>query len=156
MGAIPTLPDFLDGLRTALVARAGLAGVNVFTAPVDEVSMGKECIILAYEAESVEVEQPIMGRHENFEGMDVGGFIWVNKPGAGETVIAAARDRAFAILEQVIDLLDSYTTTAATQTAIIVDQADVTGYTLEQVAQDSERHCFLRFQIRARARFTPA
>lgn len=156
MGAISTLPDFLDALRTALAARAGLSGVNLFTAPVDEKSLGKECIVFCTEAQSGDITQPLMGGLEHFEEYDVQGFIWVTKPGAGETVIGTTRDRAFALLEEVHDYLASLTSTAATQAAITVDRADLSGWTLEQFAEPGERHATLKFTISARGRFSPA
>ena len=156
MASVSTCGDFLDALRAALVARAGLSGVAVYTGPVSAEALGAECIVLATEAESGDVEQPLMGGLEHFEEYSVGGFIWVNKPGAGETVIASARDRAFDILEEVHDYLASLTSTAATVSALGVDRADLRGWTLEQFAEPGERHCMLKFSIDVRGRFTPA
>ncbi len=156
MGAITTAPDFLDAIRTALVARAGLAGVTVFTGPMPMEEVGTKCIVLATEATTADLDQPLMGRAEVFEEYDIGGFIWAKVDGAGETAIGLARDAAFDIFEEVADYLASLTTTAATQTAIKVDDASVTGWTMEQFAEPGERHCYVRFTIRCKARFTPA
>ncbi len=156
MGAVTTLPGALDALRTALAALDGLAGVNVYTAPVEAEALGKECVVLCTEATTSEYEYPTAGMLQAFERYDVDGFIWTSKPGGGETAIKAARDRAYAILEAVHDYLASLTTTAATISALTVDDARITSATLEQFAADGARQVFLKFRIVLRARFTPA
>jgi hypothetical protein len=163
MGAITTVCDFLDAIRTALDARAGLNGVTVWTGPVSETDLGTKCIVLAAEAESADLDQPLMGRAEVFEEYDVHGFIWATSTspaatsGGTETAIGLARDAAFDIFEEVADYLASLTTTAATQSAISVDDANITGWEMEQAAgDDGVRHCIVKFTIHARARFTPA
>ena len=156
MASVSTCGDFLDALRAALVARAGLSGVAVYTGPVSAEALGAECIVLATEAESGDVGQPLMGGLEHFENYPVDGEIWVTYPGAGETSIAGARDLAFDILEEVYDYMAGLTSTAATIAAVTVDKVDLSGWTLAQWPEQGERHCRLKFSIEARGRFTPA
>jgi hypothetical protein len=157
MGAVSTCPAFLDALRAALVLRAGLSGVNIFTAGVDQQSAGTEHILLGLEAIETDGEYETMPMAEVSEEYDVDGFSWVQKPGAGETVIKAARDRAFALLEEVSDYLTSVnTSTAATVAALGVDDARLTGWKLEQFPMDGTRDARLTFTIHVQARFLPA
>lgn len=156
MGAVTTLPAFLTALQTNLAALGGLSGVNVYTAPVDEVSMGQRSIVFCPESVTVSYEYQTMPRTEVYEEYEVPGFVWVSVPGAGETQIAAARTAAFAILEAVHDYVAGLVGKAATQTALGVDHVKVAGYELEQVAGDGERHALLTFTVSADAYFTPA
>lgn len=156
MGAVSTCPAFLDALCDALVAREGLVGVNVYTAPVDHLALGQECIVFAVEAQTADYEFPTVPMRETFEEYQIEGRTWVLKHGAGEDAIRAARDRAFEILEQVHDYLDSLTSTPATQTALGVDDARIVGWNMEQFPGDGYRDCRLAFNIRVRARFTPS
>lgn len=157
MGAVATLPAFCDAIVAALKLRAGLSGVAVYSGPVDDLSAGKEAIVFGVEMISAENEFPTMPQVECWEEFDVTGWTWVSKPGAGETVIKAARDRAFAILEELVDYLASVnTTTAATQSAIGVDDARVTAWRLTQFFGDGTRDCKLEYTVHAKARYTPA
>lgn len=157
MGAVTTVGSFLDALRTVLAARSGLSGVNIFTGGVDDVSAGPEAIVFAVtKVESGEYERKTAAYHEVWEEYPVTGRVWITKPGAGETVIKAARDRALALLEQVTDALDAYETTAACQSALGVDDAQVTGWSLEQFIGDGYRDCRIEFTVSVKARFTPA
>ena len=156
MGAVTTVPAFLSALRTKLAALGGLSGVAIFTGPVDEVSMGKKSIILAYEPVEATYEYQTMGRVEAYEEYTVPGFVWVSVPGAGETQIAAARTSAYAILEAVHDYVATLTDKATTQAAVGVDHVLVTGHSIEQFAADGERHLFLKFTVAVDAYFTPA
>lgn len=157
MGAVTTLPAFLDALRTNLTALAGLSGVSVFTGPVDHLSIGEEAIVFAVETTTANFTYRTLPHVEVFEEYDVEGRVWVVKPGGGETVIKTARDRAAAILEQVVDELAAHNSpTSATQAAFGVDDARVVSWTLEQLAIDGGRDCRLTFLIRVTAKFTPA
>jgi hypothetical protein len=153
MGAVSTVPAFLTALRTALGTATGVA---VYSAPVDAALMGEASVILATENVVAEYEYETMPRTQVHEAYAVDGFIWISKPGAGETAIAAARDRAYAILEAVHDYVAGLVGKTETQAALGVDHVKVTGHSLEQFASDAERHVFLRFTIEADAYFDPA
>ena len=156
MGAVSTLPGFLDALRTKLIALDGLSGVNVFTGPVDDLSAGEEAIVFAVDAPEADYDLPTMTQVETLEEYEVEGRTWVVKPGAGETVIKAARDRCFALLEQVHDYIASLTSTAAFVSALTVDKVAVTGWRMEQYPGDGYRDCRLSFTLHVKAHFTPA
>jgi hypothetical protein len=148
---------FLDNLITVLDAiTPGLDGVALYSAAVDDLSAGTEAIVFAVEAQSTEYEYPTIPAVQAWETYNVEGRIWIVKPGAGETVIKAARDRALALLEQVHDKLASYATTAACLAALGVDDARITSWALEQYSGDGYRDCRIAFTIAVRARFTPA
>ena len=153
MGAVSTVPAFLDALVTALGTATGLA---VFSAPVDEVSMGTASVVLCPETVTVEYDYQTMPRTQVYEVYAVQGFVWVSEPGAGETVIKAARDAAYDILEDVHDYIAGLVGKTETQAALGVDHVKVTGHSLEQFASDDGRHVFLRFTIEADAYFDPA
>jgi hypothetical protein len=157
MGSVTTVGTFLDTLRTQLTARGGLAGVAVFTGPVDNLSIGKEAVVFSVEETSTRYEYRTVPMAEVTEEYNVEGRIWIVKAGAGETVIKAARDRALAILEQVADELAAHNaTTAATVAALGVDDARIDGWSLSQLVIDGGRDCRISFNVRVRAKFTPS
>lgn len=156
MGTTTTVPEFLEALSGRLSALPALSGVNVFTAPVDEVSMGRESIVFGYEAIEAQYDYQTMPRVQAHEVYSVRGFIWIVGPGAGEPAIAAARTRAYDILEAVHDYVAGLVGKSETQAALGVDHVKVTGHTLEQSIGDGQRHVFLRFTIEADAYFDPA
>ena len=157
MGAVATLPAFLDAMVAALKLRAGLSGVNVYSGPVDDLSAGQEAIVFGVEMVSAENEYPQMPMLEAWEQFDVTGWTWVSKPGAGEAAIKTARDRAFAILEELVDYLATVnTTTAATVSALGVDDARVTGWKLTQFFGDGTRDAKVEYTVHVKAHYTPA
>ena len=157
MGAVTTLPVFLDNLRTSLTALAGMAGVQVFTGPVDHLSIGAEAVVFCVDRTEASFSYRTLPHVEVFEEYAVEGRIWVVKPGGGEDVIKEARDRAAALLELVVDELGAHNSpTSATQAAFGVDDARLTGWSMEQFAIDGGRDCRLTFTVAVTARFTPA
>lgn len=156
MGAVTTLPAFLDALRAALVARTAMANVNVFSGDVDPEAAGAEFVILAAEDASPEFNRITAPKRQTFEEYDVPCFLWIAKPGAGESAIKAARDRAFVLLEDVTDYLDGLTGSATMAAALGVRTAKVSGYRMVQSTGESLRHCQLHFTIHVTAEFTPA
>lgn len=154
------LPGFLDALTAALAARPGLAGVAVFSAPVDPDLLGKEAIELA---ESVDVNQTsaAMSSRDISETFTVKGSILVASPMVKQasvmatinTAAKAARDRALAIYAEVCDeLADDITVDGS------VLGADVGGYVLEQGFSPEDqmgRVARIEFSIDAEAHSTP-
>lgn len=156
MASVTSVGTFLDKFRDALASRAGLSGVNIYTAPVDYVSLGPESILFAFEAASSDYEYYFPPRQVD-ETYQVKGGIWIVKTGAGESVIKEARDRALALLEEVQDQLAvSSATTALSLAALGVDDARITSWTIEQYAIDGGRDCRVSFTVECRAKFTPA
>ncbi|HVB38576.1 MAG TPA: hypothetical protein VND92_08555 [Vicinamibacterales bacterium] len=95
----------LDELRVQLIARPGLSGVGVFTGWVGE-DGGDESI--QFQTVHVTATWAGMGRRSITEDYDLEGFVWVvRKPGAGETVIKAARDRAEAIWNELLEQIQT-------------------------------------------------
>jgi hypothetical protein len=156
VGTVATLPDFLDKLRAALILRSGLAGVNIFTAGIDDESAGAEAIVFAAEEVAAAGNYHTLPKAECFEEYPVEGWTWVQKPGAGEDAIKAARDRAFALLADVHSYLKSLGGTASTQSAVGVDEAQLVGWKLEQFITPNTRDAKLTFTIAVRAHFTPS
>ena len=64
--------------------------------------MGAASVVLCPETVTAEYDYQTMPRTQVYEVYTVQGFVWISKPGAGETVIKAARDAAYDILEDVI------------------------------------------------------
>ena len=157
MATATTLGDFLDKLRTNLTVLPAMAGVAVYTGPVDHLSIGAEAVVFAVEAESNEYSYRTLPAVEVFEQYEVTGRIWIVKAGGGEDIIKAARDRALALLGVVgVELAAHNSPTTATQAAFGVDDARISGWTLEQFVIDGGRDCRISFTIRAKATFNPA
>lgn len=163
MGDVTTAPTFLDNLRERLLLRPGLAGVNCFTAEVFDKEAGREAIVFGVEPVPGEFSYRTMPKKQVTESYVVEGRTWVVKPGSGETVIKAARDRAFAIFGEVVTELVDCNTASGTQTGtehcqatLGVDDASITTFKLNQFVQDGARDCRVLFTIAVTAKFTPA
>ena len=154
------LPTFIDALVAALQARAGLAGVSVYSCPVSPEDLGKEAIELAAETDVVQTAAA-MGSTDIEESFDVKGSIVCFTPmpagastaatinGAAKTV----RDRACAILGEVESELSTNDTVTAT-----VRDAHTTSIKVNQgMAPEGQlgRWCAIEFTISAEAHTTP-
>lgn len=158
--AATALPAFLDALAALLTLRAGLAGVRVFTCPVDVADLGEEAIELAHET-SVEHELAELGSHDVEESFDVKGSIvcyhaMTTSTDAVATINAAAktvRDRACAILEEVTDALAADDTVSGS-----VRDAQVSAVTVRQgMAPETQlgRLCQIELTISVQAHVVP-
>ena len=154
------LPAFLDALQWALVGRSGLAGVRVFTCPVDVLDLGEEAIEFA-EATSIEQTTAAMGSTDISEIITVNGSIicYAEMPTGADVVSTindaakTVRDRACAILEEVTDQLASDRTVSDS-----VLGAEITSVNLKQgMAPEGQlgRVCHIEFTIKAEAHTTP-
>ena len=107
VGTQTCLDTFLTAVRTGLVARAGLAGVNVYTGPiVDEKELGNEYIMLGWGSSNSPVSAQyyyVIGTPEYMvsESLDVPCELLGVETGVGETGIISARQRGLAILNEV-------------------------------------------------------
>lgn len=107
-----TLPAFLDALVAALQLRVGLAGVNIYSCPVDPADLGKEGLEFAEDV-SIEQARASMGSRDMEESYTVNGSLLVAAPIAAKGAKVAsinaaakvARDRAMAILSEITDEL---------------------------------------------------
>jgi hypothetical protein len=158
--AASTFPLFMDALAAQLILRAGLSGVAVFTAPVAPENAGEEAIVLAPET-SIEQTVAAMSSTDIEEVYDVKGLILVYHAQApGATLVGtinagakAARDRAFAIFEEVVDQL----TTDATVSGTVRDARTTTVTVQQGLAPEGQlgRVCQIEFVIQAEAHTTP-
>jgi hypothetical protein len=149
MATASSLGAFLDALRDALCERDGLSGVRVFTGPVGEKDIGPENIVLAVEETGVDQDYPTVPQRESFETYEVEGRIWIVKPGSGESVIKAARDRALEILTQVqSECIGNDTMDGTVRDVLLVS------YTMSQFALDAARDCRIAFILRVQAHYT--
>lgn len=151
---------FIDALVAALQARAGLAGVRVFSAPADPSDVGEEAIILAPETSVIQSPAAMSSTHIT-EEFTVKGLILcyaAQAPGADpvSTVNAAAkvaRDRAIAILEEVTDELAGDMTVSGSVLAASISELDIKqGPGAEE---QLGRVCSVEFSIAAEAHTTP-
>lgn len=149
MATASSLGAFLDAVRAALLARPGLAGVRIFTAPVGEQDIGAENIVFAVEKTRVDQDYPTVPQRESFETYNVEGRIWIVTPGGGEAAIKAARDRALAILTQVqSECIANDTMTGSVRDVLLIS------YELEQFALDGARDCRIAFILKVQAHFS--
>lgn len=93
-----TVPAFLDALKTALDARAGLDGVEVATAPQGSGTRNES--IQVHDVTQGE-EWALLGARTADETYAVALTVWVVKPGAGEALAKTARDRAYTLMAEV-------------------------------------------------------
>lgn len=122
-----TVSPFLSGLCDALKLRSGLAGVAIFSGPVSDETGGNEAI------EFSEVQNQIdwyaLGRKARKETYTVTGWTLVVKYGKDEEqTIRDARDRAFALLDEVNTCLVDDPTVGG-----IVTTCGITAFDLGQV-----------------------
>jgi len=152
-----TLPTFLDALRSALVLRAGLDHVNVFTCPVDPHDLGEQAIELANEV-MVEQKRESMDSDDLDEEYVVTGAIIVYRtaaPGAQAINLAAkaARDRADAILEEIVDEVSTNDTMTGTVRDVTITQQ----IWAQGMAPENRlgRFCRVNFSLTVTASVTP-
>ncbi|MGE4338200.1 MAG: hypothetical protein AB7E55_19810 [Pigmentiphaga sp.] len=93
-----TIPAFMDALRSQLLAREGLAGVEVFTGPMGEDTPREAIVLFGTDASQ---EWGAIGNRRRDESYTVEAATWVKRPGAGEAAIKEARDRAFELIGEV-------------------------------------------------------
>ena len=149
MATASSLGSFLTAIRDALGNRHGLAGVRVFTGPVDDLSIGQEAIVFCVEETRVSQDFPTAGQREAFESYEIEGRIWIVKPGSGEVTIAAARNRALDILSEVQSECTANMTMDASVRSLLL-----TSFSLAQVPLDGARDYRVSFIIEVKSNFT--
>jgi len=152
-----TLPTFLDALRAALANRAGLAGVSVFTCPVAPDDLGKQAIEIANE---VEIEQHRLSLSATTldEEYPVPGAIIVYRTAkqgtqAINSAAKLARDRADAIMEEVVDEITTNDTMSGTVRDVTITMQRWT----QGMAPENRlgRFCRVEFTLTVTACVTP-
>lgn len=132
----------LDNIRTDLVARAGLAGINVFTAPVPLEQAGLECIAFG-DARLDEVAATMGGTRDETWSVDFEIRVARAWQGSVEETIQAARDRVLEILAEIEDYL------AETYVGQLPD-VEIVDATLAQTFGAEGRICSLLGSLRIR------
>lgn len=143
--ATSTVPAVLDALRTALDARPGLDGVSIFTGPAGD-EAGLESIEF-FDVEDWSLEFANLGGSKRDEEYSLQGFVWIVKPGAGETTIKAARDRAIAIYIEIESQLRTDPKVGERLLWALPNTARLT-----QRMSDKGRVAILEFTVRCKAR----
>lgn len=134
-------PDFLDALKTRLEARAGLAGVQINSAP-----MGADTAKEAITFHDLDGEQTwaALGQERKKDAFTVDGTTWINKPGKGETIAKEARDRAAVLLAEVeAELKNAFTSVDGNQ----IRKLNLSNVGLAQGANDQGRWAQVTFSI---------
>lgn len=99
-----SVPQFLDALKVQLDAVAALDDVNVFTAFPGNDDTGPESIVFHTIRGA---QEPGAMRPSHTEDYVCEGYIHIARPGAGEDVWKAARDRADTILTEIVTQLET-------------------------------------------------
>lgn len=92
------VPAIIDQIMTVLAARPDLDGVTLRSGPFDATGVTE---LLQLNEIIFEDDQETMGPGNREVDFRINGVIECTKFGAGESVIAAARARAFALMDQV-------------------------------------------------------
>lgn len=152
MPVVSTVPALLTALRTRmqtrLAAASGFEAVACYSAPMGE-SSALEAITLI-DMDPDDEEWAALGGLAKEERYTVRGDIVVIAPGADETVATAARDRAFAIFEQLRADLKADPSVGST-----VRICTVTRHTLRQGASKVGRGAVIDFRLGVQARLRP-
>jgi len=142
-----TLPAVLTALQAALDGLSGLDGVSVFSGPAGD-SQTLECVELG--AEIPMTSEPAAMNGLRKEEYSIDGSVFSIKPGAGETVIQAARTRAFAMYAYIETYLNDTPTIGGTCTDSNLEQSKV-----KQSYLPDGRMCAIEFTINVTAFVNP-
>lgn len=145
-----TWANVMDALKTSLDARAGLDGVNVYTAhPGKKLLEGPdsaECIIIGFDGSSGPAvsgsQEPGRFGPTNDEDYVIHCWMHSKKPSGGETVAVACRDRVEAMLAEVEDELTDDSEVNGT-----CAYARIAGFELYQGYTDHARYSIVEFGI---------
>ncbi len=146
------LPDFLDAFKAQLEAVQGLAGVAVHTCPPGADTDTSDRVILAVDDITGSTPWAAQGQLRRKDTFAVPCQIEVVRPGAGEDVAAACRDRVQTIFQLLLEQLKTL--------PAVGDQTEKTDditYTLKQGPIEGaagSRAALLRFQFSVAVRVT--
>lgn len=138
----------LAAVKSALVdlwaQRSGLTGVQIASAELGGSAAALERIELIGD-DTIEQDWVHVGRLSRDERLTLVGSIYVMKPGAGETVIRAARDRAFALMAEIeLSFTESQ---AASSIGGLVKAARARPFSGNDIATPDGRVYLLGFEI---------
>ena len=157
--AISMVDDaYLTTLRDSLLARPNLAGVQVFTGPIAE-DQGVERLMLATGESGTltgNLDWRYLGNGRLVDEVRVPCTIWISKAGSGEDVIVATRQRAYAIVQEVVEELRSNGDQGFVHgPQKVFGDAIVETYTTQQgLSGDGYRSCRIEFTILFTAHLT--
>lgn len=143
-------PDFLDAFKAQLEAVGGLSGVTIFTATPSADIDTSDKIILAHGDVTGTTPWAALGQLRRDDMFTIPCRIVALRPGAGETVAAACRDRVETLFELVLEELKDLPNVGQ-QTLMSSDIS----YTLSQgpVAEvPNSRACVLDFTFTVQCR----
>lgn len=132
----------LDTLKTQLEARGGLSGVQVATASMGDETAREAIIFFGVDGPQKWGVLSDVAPKEDADTFE--GAIWINKPGAGEAVAKAARDRAIALFAELETQLRADQTISG-----LVLMCEVENKRLEQGSNTNGRWCQISFGLKA-------
>lgn len=140
MTTTSSIHAFKNALVDGLLARAGLAGVQVVSAPLTSKDAARESIQLG----DVDGEQEwsALGKLAREERYTVDVMVWVIRPGGDEGVVRDVRGRAFAIFAEVEDFLRADPTVFSVARVSAIRRPEVT-----EGANPEGRVCRIDFQV---------
>ncbi len=142
MPTVSTPPLYIDALVANLKLRAGLTGVGVFAAPPG-IPFGDEAIVFVDCTDNI--DWAAIGKQRQSEGYTWSGAIRVSKGGAGEVVAKAARDRVYALLNEVKDEVRLNPNQGLTASGVM--HSKVSREILRQRLDDGNRLVWMEFDI---------
>lgn len=145
-----TMAVFMTALRDLLRDRAGLSGVLVCSAPIDQNTLAGEMEAMTFVDVTANEEPAALGKNRTEEVYTVEGIIQVLKDGADEATAVAARDRAAALLAEVEAQIRA--TPDAGLGGAVVRHAHVSSKALRQSLQDQRRRAIIEYDIRVSTR----
>ncbi len=131
---------FKNALVDGLLARSGLAGIQVVSAPLISKDAARESIQLG----DVDGEQEwsALGKLAREERYTVDVMVWVLRPGSDEADFREVRARAFAIFAEVEDFLRADPTVGQIARVSAIRRPEVT-----EGANPEGRVCRIDFQV---------
>lgn len=138
-----SIPDAMDAFVSGMLLRANIASakVQVTSGYMGEDSERKESIQLT-DVSSATQAWGMLGNRRRDEEYTINGLVWAMVAGKNETVIKAARDRAFELLAEIEDFLRLDPTIGATTKV-----SELSAYPFEQGANADGRYCQIDFAI---------
>lgn len=140
-----TAPAVLDALKTALVARPGLAGVTVSTAPFGKESPREAIVFIRINGAS---EWAALGAGARRERYTLEGVVHVSKSGSDESTAKAARDRAKVLLDELVAEVGAHKPASVTQVTL----SELNALTWDQAVNPERRTCLVTIAVNVEAR----
>ena len=136
---------FKNALVDGLLARAGLVGVQVMSAPLTSMDAARESIQLG----DVDGEQEwsALGKLAREEHYTVDVMVWVLRPGSDEAVYREVRGRAFALFAEIEAFLRADPTVGNVARVSAIRRPEVT-----EGANPEGRVCRIDFQVAVETR----